>query len=54
MKCAQTGKRLIVKINDLTSESLDPLRKADFKRGASLLAEYKEKTYSAPQQESIC
>lgn len=45
MKCAQQGKRLIVKMKDLSTETMEPLRKADFKKGASLLAEYKGKSY---------
>lgn len=32
-------------MKDLTTESLDPLRKADLKKGASLLADYKGKAY---------
>ena len=45
VKCAQQGKRLIVKMKDLSTGTLDPLRKTDLKKGASLLAEYKGKSY---------
>lgn len=45
VKCAQLGKKLVVKMKDLTSETSDPLRKTDLKKGASLLAEYKGKSY---------
>ena len=43
VKCAQQGKRLIVKMKDLSTGTLDP--KTDLKKGASLLAEYKGKSY---------
>ena len=45
VKRTQQGKKLVVKMKDLTTESLDPLRKADLKKGASLLADYKGKAY---------
>ena len=45
VKCAQLGKKLVVKMKDLTTETSDPLRKTNLKKGASLLAEYKGKSY---------
>ena len=35
----------MVKMKDLSTGTLDPLRKMDLKEGASLLAEYKGKSY---------
>lgn len=45
MKCAQQGKRLKVKVKDLTTEEFSPVRKCDLKAGASLMADFKGKTY---------
>ena len=42
--CA-AGKEAKYKVEDLSSESLGPLRKSDLKNGASLMAEYKGKSY---------
>ena len=40
VKCAQQGKKIIAKMKDLFTETSDPLKKADVKKDASLLAEY--------------
>ena len=45
VKCAQQGKRLKVKVKDLTTEQFSPLRKSDLKAGVSLMADFKGKTY---------
>ena len=45
MKCAQLGTRLSVKMKDLTSENLEPLKKSDLRKGTSLIADYKGKSY---------
>ena len=45
VKCAQQGKRLVVKMKDLTLETFEPLKKNDLRKGASLMADYKGKTY---------
>ena len=45
MKCAQQGTRFSVKMKDLTSENLEPIRKSHLRKGTSLMADYKGKTY---------
>ena len=44
VKCAQQRKRL-VKIEDVVSENFESLKKNDLQKGASLMADYKGKTY---------
>lgn len=40
VKCAQQGKRLKVKLNNLTTEEFPPLRKGDLKAGESHMADF--------------
>lgn len=45
VKCAQQGTRLSVKMKDLTSENCELIKKSQLCKGASLMADYKGKTY---------
>ena len=45
VKCAQQGTRLSVKMKDLMSENCEPIKKSQLRKGASLMADYKGKTY---------